>query len=232
MSEFQPAQFPCLKNRHGNFFAHGKPAAPCYTHHHKETQGGVNLENPFNHSHVGGQVRLHRHVSGILRRRDRLHRQPRPVRHSHRPGAGRGHDSVRGRQAGGLLLPGPVPAGLSVRPGLRAAADRPGDAGADPARGGAGLPVHRPGGRRPHRRPLQGADRRGRQTLRRLRLVADSGSGRGRRGRRAGPGVPALGQCPAAHHPAGRGPAGGGHFEPVRGGQYGENRELPAAGCD
>ncbi len=44
--------------------------------------------------------------------------------------------------------------------------------------------------------------------------------------------VPALGQRPAAHHPAGGRPGGGGYFKPVRGDQHGENREPSAAGRD
>ena len=181
---------------------------------------------------MGGQSRVHRHVPGVLRGGGTVHRKAGAIRSGHQPGAGRGHDPVRADQAGGLLLQGPVPAGLPVRSGLRAAAYRSGYPGAGKACGGAGLHLHRTGHCHPDRRAVQGADRRGFQTVRHPYLVADADSGNGHRRGGAGPGIPPLGQCPAADRAAGGGTAGGRYFEPVRGSQHGEDRRPPAARCD
>ena len=55
-----------------------------------------------------------------------VHRPARPLGGDDRPGAGRGYGGLRRGEAGGVLFPGPVPAGVPVRSGVRHPAHRPG----------------------------------------------------------------------------------------------------------
>ena len=197
-----------------------------------EGKGGVSNGNSFRNAHAGGQDRICRHVHRVLRGGRPVHRPARPLGGDDRPGAGRGYGGLRRGEAGGVLFPGPVPAGVPVRSGVRHPAHCSGGdrAAADQRRDG--FYLHRRRGVHPGGWAVQDTDRHRRAALRYPGLVADPAPGGGHRRRGAAAGLPPVGERAGADGAAGRGAAGGGCAESVRGPQHGEDREEPAAGRD
>ena len=140
---------------------------------------------------VGRENRIYRGVGAVLRAGRGAAGDVGAVRAVDRQGAGHRHGGVRRHQAGRVLLQGPVPAGVSVRPGLRDTAHRCGHHHPVPPRRSHELFVRDIRHSRAGGRPVQDPDRRGRQAIRHSPMVAGTGAGSAHRRHRTAAGAAA-----------------------------------------